>query len=164
MSKANKFILNGEVIIDLTQDTITEDDVVNGKTFHRADGEIVTGTKNVELQRKTAEPKPFEQSVIADDGRYGLSEVVISPVRVEQREVNPSKTDQVITPSEANKYLSHVTVKKIPEAYIIPSGSFNITENGTHDVKDVAYVQVNVAGGDIIPEWDGSLTITKIEE
>jgi len=34
----NKVILNGEVKIDLTKDTVTENDVVAGKTFHGADG------------------------------------------------------------------------------------------------------------------------------
>jgi hypothetical protein len=42
----NKIVLvpTGEVLIDLTQDTATEADVVKGKTFHRADGEIAEGT------------------------------------------------------------------------------------------------------------------------
>ena len=40
----NKIILNGEVLIDLTEDTATEADVAKGKTFHRADGLMVEGT------------------------------------------------------------------------------------------------------------------------
>lgn len=40
----NKIIFNGTTLIDLTADTITENDVINGKTFHKADGTIVTGT------------------------------------------------------------------------------------------------------------------------
>lgn len=42
--KANKVTLNGEVLIDLTQDTATEATVVKGSTFHLADGTIATGT------------------------------------------------------------------------------------------------------------------------
>ena len=41
---ANKVILNGETIIDLTADTVTEADVAQGKTFHSADGQMRTGT------------------------------------------------------------------------------------------------------------------------
>lgn len=41
---ANKFILNGEVKIDLSQDTTTEEDVTKGKTFHKADGSVGVGT------------------------------------------------------------------------------------------------------------------------
>ena len=40
----NKVILNGEVKIDLTKDTVTEHDVRKGKTFHKADGIMVQGT------------------------------------------------------------------------------------------------------------------------
>lgn len=36
--KANKISLNGEILLDLTQDTATEADVAVGKTFHKADG------------------------------------------------------------------------------------------------------------------------------
>jgi hypothetical protein len=39
----NKIIINNEVKLDLTQDTITPVDVRKGKTFHGADGEIVEG-------------------------------------------------------------------------------------------------------------------------
>jgi hypothetical protein len=41
--KANKIILDGEVLIDLTQDTATERYVVRGKTFHKANGESSVG-------------------------------------------------------------------------------------------------------------------------
>ena len=41
---ANKIILNGEPIIDLTADTATAADVAQGKTFHLANGEQATGT------------------------------------------------------------------------------------------------------------------------
>jgi hypothetical protein len=36
--KANKFSINGEVKLDPTQDTVTEEDVAAGITFHQADG------------------------------------------------------------------------------------------------------------------------------
>ena len=41
--KANKIILNNEVLIDLTSDSVSEEDVAEGKTFHRADGTVGTG-------------------------------------------------------------------------------------------------------------------------
>jgi hypothetical protein len=40
----NKVVLGDSTLIDLTLDTATEADVVQGKTFHRWDGEIVEGT------------------------------------------------------------------------------------------------------------------------
>ena len=42
--KANKFVLNGEAKIDLTNDTVLEEDVRKGKTFHKADGSQGVGT------------------------------------------------------------------------------------------------------------------------
>ena len=42
--KANKVVLNGELLIDLSQDTAVESDVAVGKTFHKADGSLAVGT------------------------------------------------------------------------------------------------------------------------
>ena len=41
---ANKIILNGKTLIDLTVDTATEADVIAGTTFHKANGEASVGT------------------------------------------------------------------------------------------------------------------------
>lgn len=41
---ANKVILNGTVLIDLTADTATAEDVAEGKMFHLASGEVATGS------------------------------------------------------------------------------------------------------------------------
>ena len=51
-----KFILGGDVIFDLTQDTVTPADVASGKTFHKPDGTIGTGTstKDVDSSECTA--------------------------------------------------------------------------------------------------------------
>lgn len=40
----NKIIFGNEVLIDLTEDTATTADVINGKTFHCADGVKSTGS------------------------------------------------------------------------------------------------------------------------
>lgn len=40
----NKIIYGNDILIDLTADTITADDLSEGKTAHIADGSIVTGT------------------------------------------------------------------------------------------------------------------------
>lgn len=40
----NKIIFNGQTLIDLTGDSVTADDVLNGVTFHLPSGESGTGT------------------------------------------------------------------------------------------------------------------------
>lgn len=40
----NKVEANGETLIDLTSDTATESDVIEGKTLHLASGAVATGT------------------------------------------------------------------------------------------------------------------------
>lgn len=50
MTVANKVVYNGNMLIDLTEDTATADDVMVGKTFHLANGARGTGTlKNAKL-------------------------------------------------------------------------------------------------------------------
>lgn len=60
---ANKIILNDEVLIDLTQDTATEEDVAKGKTFHKADGSMGVGTaRGVELNIAYGDTAPEDTS------------------------------------------------------------------------------------------------------
>lgn len=41
---ANKVVYGGNILIDLTGDTVTEETLMNGYTAHKADGTIITGT------------------------------------------------------------------------------------------------------------------------
>ncbi|MCD8124277.1 MAG: histidine kinase [Lachnospiraceae bacterium] len=41
---ANKVIFDGETLIDLTGDTVTEETLLSGVTAHKADGSVITGT------------------------------------------------------------------------------------------------------------------------
>lgn len=66
-------------------------------------------------------------------------------IRVEEKSVTPSEETQNITPTEG-KLLKNVTVNPIPEEYIVPSGTINITENGVVDVAGYATANVYVAG------------------
>lgn len=61
----------------------------------------------------------------------------------QEKTVTPNKTELTVTPD--NGYaLSKVTVKAIPSDYIIPSGTKEITANGTHLIREYREVNVNV--------------------
>lgn len=51
----NKVIFGNEVIIDLTLDDVTADDVAKGKKFHLPDGEIATGTNTKDADTSDAD-------------------------------------------------------------------------------------------------------------
>lgn len=69
--KANKFTINGEVKLDLTQDTVTENDVAEGKTFHKADGSEAVGVAQFGGGGGNADLRSLE---VTNNGTYKASE------------------------------------------------------------------------------------------
>ena len=67
---------------------------------------------------------------------------------LQSKVVIPSKIAQEITADADYTALEKVTVEAIPDEYIVPSGTNNITENGTHDVTEYAAVKVAVPTGE----------------
>ena len=61
------------------------------------------------LQSKSVTPSTSEQTVTADSGYDGLSQVTVGAVQVQEKSVTPSTSEQTVTP-DAGKYLSKVTV------------------------------------------------------
>ena len=76
-------------------------------------------------------------------GVTGTLEPQTAP-KLQTKTVTPSKLQQSISPDSGYDGLSGVTVEAIPPNYVIPTGTVNITTNGTHDVSGKASVVVAV--------------------
>lgn len=124
----------------LTTKTITangtysaEDDSADGYSSVTVNvpGITPTGTVNITENGTT------------DVTNYASASVNVQP-DLQAKSVTPSESSQVVTPDSGYDGLSQVTVGAIPSEYVVPSGSTNITENGTHNVSGYASAVVNV--------------------
>lgn len=80
---------------------------------------------------------------------------------LQEKTTTPNKTPQTIIPDEGYDGLSKVFVNPIPDNYIEPNGTINITSNGTHDVFGYKNANVNVpseASRIVTPgDWQGTV-------
>lgn len=139
----NKVEYGGNVIIDLTQDTVDGASLLTGKTAHGADGEVVNGampergavagtiaTKTGKYTvpaghhngSGTVQISATEQAkIIPGNIKAGVTLLGVAGdysgdgVQTEEKEATPTTSQQVITPT-AGKYISKITVKAIPYA------------------------------------------------
>lgn len=132
------------------------EDVKAGKTFTSAAGlkEVGTATGGGgEVAEPIIEPLEVTENgtYTAPDGVDGYSPVTVSvpskdPV-LQRKIVTPSEEAQRVTPDDGYDGLGLVTVRAISEEYVVPSGTKEITENGTHNVWGWESVNVRVPTG-----------------
>lgn len=90
-------------------------------------------------------------------GSTNISEIKIQP-ELEDITITPTKEQQTFTHENSDGY-NNVTIKSIPEEYIVPSGTKEIITNGYYEVLDYEGANVNVT---FTPNLqDKSITITE---
>lgn len=97
--------------------------------------------------RASKNPQDFTQGILDIQAGTGKPE--------QSKSTTPTKETQTVLP-DAGYVLNKVVVNPIPEQYIIPEGTLEITENGKYDVNLIAQVDVNVSTGE---EYEGEYTI-----
>lgn len=102
-----------------------------------------------ELENLEVTPSKGQQ-VFNHENSYGYNIVTVEPIpeiKLQDKEITPTKETQNITNDESYDGLNQVTVNPIPDNYIEPSGTLEITENGEYDVKQYEKVKIEISGG-----------------
>lgn len=121
---------------------LTNADGITLKTKDKYCSEDIDITPKLQTKTTTVNGK-----VTSDNGYVGLKEVTVNvqtAPTLQSKTVTPTKSQQNIVSDSGYDGLSGVTVNAIPDNYVIPTGTVNITANGTHDVSGKASVVVAV--------------------
>lgn len=154
----NKIVVNKEVKLDISNDTVTENDVVAGKTFHKNDGSSAIGTYNLPNGNKSitsteqinvtsyATAKVEDINLVPENIKENVSILgipgTLKAVRPGQvKTVVPSTNYQVVT-ADVGYQLDKVNVEAVTESI-----DENIKPENIKEGVDILGVSGTYVGG-----------------
>lgn len=89
----------------------------------------------------------------------------VDPLNLQSKTVTPNTSTQIITQDNEYEALEQVTVNPIPSNYIVPTGNYAITSNGTNiNIAQYATVSVNVDVQTLVNNQNKTVTPTTSQQ
>lgn len=121
--------------ITTTDATAAASEIFKDKTAY-VNGSKLTGTFTIDNELTTQDDLITQlEEVLATKAAGGIPEL-------QEKSVVPTTTSQTVIADAEYDGLSKVTVAAIPSGYVKPTGTMNITANGTFDVTNYASASV----------------------
>lgn len=149
----SKIVYFGEVLIDLTQDTVDESKVLAPATFHKPDGSVASGTCTYDADTSDATASASEILVGKDAYKNGVKVVGTMPNRGAQESVITDAAQSVPIQNGYHDGSGSVAIDSTEQAKIIPS---NIKSG-----VEILGVQGSYDGSERIKATVGSATPAK---
>lgn len=160
---SNKKFVNEDIYVQIPDDCV----IPEGTKYITENGSYAVNsykevTVNVPIPEGYIKPEgtiTIEENGTIDVTEYANAEINIDTTKPEQsKTTTPTKETQRILPDEGYT-LNEVIVNPIPEEYIVPNGTLDITENGEYNITEFENVNVNI--NTTKPEQTKSTTPTK---
>lgn len=138
----NKVVYGGETLIDLTADTVEQDKVLSGYTFHHKSGEILTG--NCEYDADTSDATASSSEILATKTAYVSGAKVTGSMvnRAAWASTISDKDDIATIPIGFHDGSGNVQIDSTEKAKIIPAnikaGVSILGELGTYSGESVS--------------------------